>query len=95
MAAKQTTLKETGEMVAHVVEHMATKEDIERVDKGINRLDDRMGKLDVKIDRTDTKLGKFEGSKIDKQSSWRFVPQPSKNISVSKWWPISEFWCRD
>lgn len=28
MAAKETTLKEVGEMLAHVVEHMATKEDI-------------------------------------------------------------------
>ena len=28
MAEKETTLKEVGEMLAHVVEHMATKEDI-------------------------------------------------------------------
>jgi hypothetical protein len=28
MAAKETTLKELGEMLGHVVEHMATKEDI-------------------------------------------------------------------
>jgi hypothetical protein len=28
MAAKETTLKELGEMLAHVVKHMATKEDI-------------------------------------------------------------------
>jgi hypothetical protein len=27
---KETTLKEVGEMLTHVVEHMATKEDIER-----------------------------------------------------------------
>jgi hypothetical protein len=28
MAAKKTTLKEIGEMLAHVVKHMATKDDI-------------------------------------------------------------------
>jgi hypothetical protein len=28
MAAKKTTLKELGDMLAHVVEHMATKEDV-------------------------------------------------------------------
>ena len=28
MAAKETTLKEVGEMLAHVVEHMATKDDL-------------------------------------------------------------------
>ena len=31
MAAKKTTLKELAEMIAHVVKHMATKEDIAEV----------------------------------------------------------------
>ena len=31
MAAKKTTLEELGEMLAHVVKHMATKEDIAEV----------------------------------------------------------------
>jgi predicted nuclease with TOPRIM domain len=34
---KETTLNEVGEMLGHVVEHMATKENIARLDK---RLDD-------------------------------------------------------
>jgi hypothetical protein len=37
MAAKETTLKEVGEMLAHVVDHMATKEDVARLD---TRMDD-------------------------------------------------------
>jgi hypothetical protein len=36
-AAKETTLNEVGEMLGHVVEHMATKVDVARLDK---RLDD-------------------------------------------------------
>ena len=36
-AAKETTLKEVGEMLTHVVRHMASKEDVVRLDK---RLDD-------------------------------------------------------
>jgi ribosome-interacting GTPase 1 len=36
-AAKETTLKEVGEMLTRVVEHMATKEDVARLD---TRLDD-------------------------------------------------------
>ena len=36
-AAKETTLKEVGEMLTHVVRHMASKEDVARLDK---RLDD-------------------------------------------------------
>jgi hypothetical protein len=36
-AAKETTLRELGEMLQHVVDHMATKEDVGRLD---TRIDD-------------------------------------------------------
>jgi hypothetical protein len=35
MAPKKTTLKELGEMIAHVVKHMATKDDIADVERDI------------------------------------------------------------
>ena len=35
--AKETTLREVGEMLTHVVEHMATKDDVARID---TRIDD-------------------------------------------------------
>jgi hypothetical protein len=38
MMAKETTLKEVGEMLGHVVEHMATKEDVARLDTRIDGL---------------------------------------------------------
>jgi hypothetical protein len=38
MAAKETTLKEVGDMLAHVVEHMATKEDVARLDTRVEDL---------------------------------------------------------
>jgi hypothetical protein len=59
-AAKETTLREFGEMVTHVVEHMATKEDVARLGR-------RMDALGAKIDRIDVKLTKFEESEIDKR----------------------------
>jgi hypothetical protein len=43
MAAKKTTLNELGDMLTHVVKHMATKDDIAQLDK-------RIDKLDAKID---------------------------------------------
>jgi hypothetical protein len=75
MAPKKTTLKEIGEILAHVVKHMATKDDLAAVEK---RLDRRIDKLDAKIDsvesnlagkikRLDTKLTKFEEHEIDKR----------------------------
>jgi hypothetical protein len=53
MAARETTLKEVGEMLTHVVEHMATKEEVadiktemmeqfEHVDKQFHALDGRL-----------------------------------------------------
>jgi hypothetical protein len=60
MAAKKTTPKEIGETLAYIVAHMATKDDIERLDK-------RIDLLDAKIDRLDVKLTKFEEHEIDKR----------------------------
>ena len=64
MTSKKTTLDELGEMLGHVVKHMATKDDLAAVE---SRLDLRIGKLDAKIDRLDTKLTKFEEHEIDKR----------------------------
>jgi hypothetical protein len=43
MAAKETTLREVGEMLTHVVEHMATKEDITRIDRRTDTLGAKIG----------------------------------------------------
>jgi hypothetical protein len=64
MAPKKTSLKEIADMLAHVVKHMATKDDLAAVEK---RLDRRIDNLDAKLDRLDTKLTKFEEHEIDKR----------------------------
>ena len=43
MMAKKTTLEELGEMLAHVVEHMATKEDIADVRREMATKEDLAG----------------------------------------------------
>ena len=71
MAAKKTTPKEIGETLGYIVEHMATKDDIARLDKRIDKLDAKMDmveyNLTAKLNRLDTKLTKFEESEIDKR----------------------------
>ena len=71
MAAKKTTLNELGNMLAHVVKHMATKDDIARLDTGIDKLDTKIdsvvSNLAAKIDHLDTKLTKFGENEIDKR----------------------------
>jgi dynactin complex subunit len=64
MAPKKITLKEIGEMLAHVVKHMATKDDLAASE---TRLDRRIDKLDGKLDRVGTELTKFEEHEIDKR----------------------------
>jgi uncharacterized coiled-coil protein SlyX len=49
MTAKETTLKEIGEMLTHVVEHMATKDDVSRLERGIDKLDRRVEEFSEQI----------------------------------------------
>jgi hypothetical protein len=68
---KKTTLNELGDMLTHVVKHMATKDDIARLDTRIDKLDAKIdsveSNLDTKLDRLGTKLTKFEEHEIDKR----------------------------
>jgi hypothetical protein len=78
MAAKKITLNELGDMLTHVVKHMATKDDIAR-------LDIRIDKLDSKIDRLDTKLTKFEENEIDKRLQLEVrVSHIEKHLGIDK-----------
>jgi hypothetical protein len=78
MAPKKTTLKEIGEILAYVVKHMATKDDIARLDK-------RIDNLDAKLDRLDTKLTKFEEHEIDKRKQLEVrVTAIEKHLGLDK-----------
>ena len=79
---KKTGLKEIGEMLAHVVKHTATKDDLASLEK---RLDRRADQLDAKIDRIDTKLTKFEEREIDKRLQLEVrVSATEKHLGISK-----------
>lgn len=82
MAAKETTLKEIGEMLEHVVKHMATKDDLAALEA---RLDGRIDTLDAKVDRLDTKLTKFEEREIDKRKQLEVrVTKIEKHLGLDK-----------
>jgi hypothetical protein len=57
MAPKKSSLKEIADMLARVVKHMATKEDLAAAET----------RLDRRIEKLDTKLTKFEEREIDKR----------------------------
>jgi hypothetical protein len=77
-AAKETTLREVGEMLTRVVEHMETKEDVAGLDR-------RIDGLDAKIDRIDVKLTKFEENEIDKRKQLEVrVAAIEKHLGIDK-----------
>jgi predicted nucleic acid-binding Zn-ribbon protein len=49
MAAKETTLKEVGEMLTYIVEHMATKDDIARLDRRIDKLSEQITSIEGEL----------------------------------------------
>jgi hypothetical protein len=89
MAAKKTNLNELGDMLGHVVKHMATRDDIARLDKRIDKLDAKIdsveNNLGAKIDRLDTKLTKFEEYEIDKRKQLEVrVSAIEKHLGLDK-----------
>jgi len=60
--AKKITLKEIGDMLTHIVRHMATKDDIATVEASIARVHEQVNSIeaDLKYGRYETRLGKLE-----------------------------------
>jgi hypothetical protein len=89
MAAKKTTLNELGDMLTHVVKHMATKDDIAQLDKRIDKLDAKIDSVESnlagKVNRLDTKLTNFEEHEIDKRLQLEVrVSAIEKHLSLDK-----------
>jgi septation ring formation regulator EzrA len=49
MSATETTLSELGDMLAHVVEHMATKEDVARLDLRFDKVETRLTSIESEL----------------------------------------------
>jgi septation ring formation regulator EzrA len=54
--AKETTLKEVGKMLTHVVEHMATKEDVARLDHRLGYVENRLEKVETRLTSIESEL---------------------------------------
>ncbi|HVM73390.1 MAG TPA: hypothetical protein VMU13_00730 [Candidatus Paceibacterota bacterium] len=73
------SLKEVGEMLTHVVSHIATKEDLgeleERLTNKIEGVDSRLDtvekRLSVQIQALDSRFGAHENHELDKRNAAR------------------------
>ncbi len=53
---KKTTLSEIAQMLTHVVEHMATKDDIENIDAKVNRIDHKVDGIQIQVNSIEQQL---------------------------------------
>jgi predicted nuclease with TOPRIM domain len=70
MAAKETTLKEVGEMLTHVVEHMATKDDIARLERRVGKLSEQVTSIEGEVKSIRRDLDEL-GEKFENVSGFR------------------------
>ena len=59
-AAKETTLNELAEMLSHVVKHMATKEDVGRLEDRLERVETSLERVETRLDKVDARLASIE-----------------------------------
>ena len=63
MASKKTTLNELGEMLAHVVKHMATKEDVAEIRNDM-ATKDQIVTLHTQVNAIETQLRDMRHTKL-------------------------------
>ena len=82
--AKKTTLKEVGEMLTHVVKHMATKDDVKKLGGDVKRLDGSMKKLDDRLAGVESKVSGID-RRLDTEAMRRDDEKiPTRVASIEK-----------
>jgi chromosome segregation ATPase len=79
-AAKETTLNELAEMLSHVVEHMATKEDIGRLEGRLEGVETRLDKVEARLASIESALASIRRDLYDLQEKFENVSGFRKEI---------------
>ena len=96
MAAKKTTLEELGEMLAHVVKHMATKKDLEKLETKLTAFQTQTAEnfRDVKAEVADirrivenlqTRVGNPEGYSKEIDHALARIARIEKHLGIERW----------
>lgn len=91
MAPKETSLKEIGEMLGHVVKHMATKEDIARLDIRMDKIETQLTSI-VKelsairrdIDELQEQLDNVSGFRKEIDHALERIAAIEKHLGINK-----------
>ena len=84
MAAKETTLKELGEMLAHVVKHMATKEDIANVVVQLTSVERELKSIRRDLDDLREKVENVTGFQKEIDHALERIAAIEKHLGINK-----------
>jgi hypothetical protein len=84
MAAKDTTLKELGEMLAHVVEHMTTKEDIANLAGQLTSVERELKSIRRDLDDLREKVENVTGFQKEIDHALERIAAIEKHLGINK-----------
>ena len=84
MTSKETTLKELGEMLAHVVEHMATKEDIAALAGQLTSMEGELKAIRHDLDDLQEKFDNVSGFRKEIDHALGRIAAIEKHLGINK-----------
>jgi septation ring formation regulator EzrA len=84
MTAKETTLKELGEMLGHVVEHMATKEDIANLGRQLTSIERELKSIRRDLDDLGEKVENVSGFQKEIDHALERIAAIEKHLGIEK-----------
>ena len=84
MGAKETTLKELGEMLAHVVKHMATKEDIANLARQLTSVERELKSIRRDLDDLREKVENVTGFQKEIDHALERIAAIEKHLGINK-----------
>jgi hypothetical protein len=84
MAGKETTLKELGDMLTHVVEHMATKEDIANVFAQLKSVERELKSIRRDLDDLREKVENVIGFQKEIDHALERIAAIEKHLGIAK-----------
>jgi septation ring formation regulator EzrA len=84
MTAKETTLKELGEMLAHVVKHMATREDIANLAGQLTSVERELKSIRRDLDDLREKVENVTGFQKEIDHALERIAAIEKHLGINK-----------
>jgi predicted RNase H-like nuclease (RuvC/YqgF family) len=81
---KETSLNDVGETLAYIVEHMATKEDIAKLDRRLSRVETELGAIRRELDELRAKVENVIGFRKEIDHALERIAAIEKHLGLDK-----------